>query len=115
MNNRTAMNTGSRNGRRLAALAAAILLVHALPQVAAAQSANANLRGTAPPNTEVTARNVDTGLTRRIQAGDDGSYLLVGLPPGTYQVDAGPGTQRTVTLSVASTATLDFAAAAQAE
>ena len=40
--------------------------------------------------------------------------MLVGLPPGTYQVDAGPGTQRNVTLGVASTATLDFEGAAQA-
>jgi len=39
---------------------------------------------------------------------------LVGLPPGTYQVDAGPGTQRTVTLTVASTATLDLQKAAVA-
>ncbi len=36
---------------------------------------------------------------------------MVGLPPGTYQVDAGPGTEKTVTLTVASTANLDFQAA----
>lgn len=108
MNTRTTMKTESRNGRRLAALVGAILLAHALPQVAAAQSANANLRGKAPPNAEVTAKNADTGFTRRIQAADDGSYALVGLPPGTYQVSAGPGTERTVTLIVASTATLNF-------
>jgi len=114
MNTPTTMKTGSRNGRRFAALVGAILLACALPQLAAAQSANANLRGKAPPNAEVTAKNADTGFTRRIQAGDDGSYVLVGLPPGTYQVDAGPGTQRNVTLGVASTATLDFEGAAQA-
>ena len=34
--------------------------------------------------------------------------MLVGLPPGTYQVDAGPGTERTVTLIVSSTSTLNF-------
>ena len=39
----------------------------------------------------------------------DGSYTLAGLPPGTYRVDAGAGTETVVTLSVASTATLDLA------
>jgi hypothetical protein len=99
---------------RLAILVGAIMLVTALPREVAAQSANANLRGKAPPNAEVTAKNADTGFTRRIKAGDDGSYVLVGLPPGTYQVDAGPGTQQNVTLGVATTATLDFEGATQA-
>jgi len=39
--------------------------------------------------------------------------VLVGLPPGTYKVDAGPGTERRVALAVASTATLDFEVAKQ--
>jgi outer membrane receptor protein involved in Fe transport len=39
-------------------------------------------------------------------------YVLVALPPGTYKVDAGPGTERVVTLAVASTATLDLEAQA---
>ena len=114
MNTRTTMSTMAWSVWRLAMLVGAIMLVTALPREVAAQSANANLRGKAPPNAEVTAKNADTGFTRRIQAGDDGSYVLVGLPPGTYQVDAGPGTQRNVTLGVATTATLDFEGAAQA-
>ena len=114
MNTRTTMSTLAWSVWRLAMLVGAIMLVTALPREVAAQSANANLRGKAPPNAEVTAKNADTGFTRRIQAGDDGSYVLVGLPPGTYQVDAGPGTQRNVTLGVATTATLDFEGAAQA-
>src|SRR4029453_6688277 len=86
----------------------------ALPRAAAAQSESATLRGKAAASSEITARNIDTGLERHVRAGSDGTYVLVGLPPGTYQVDAGPGTQRNVTLGVASTATLDFAGAAQA-
>ncbi|HET9817963.1 MAG TPA: TonB-dependent receptor [Rhodanobacteraceae bacterium] len=83
-----------------------------LPTMVWAQSANANLRGTAPPSAQVTARNVATGLVRVTTASGSGSYVLVGLPPGTYRVDAGPGTEQTVTLSVASTATLNLSAAA---
>ena len=80
-----------------------------------AQSAAASLRGKAPANAEVVARNVNTGLTRRTTAGADGGYSLVGLPPGTYEVNAGPGTQTTAILTVASTTTLDLGTEATAQ
>ena len=89
-------------------LGAAIAAVLSTPGIVWAQSADATLRGKAPANADVTARNVATGLTRRAHTGDDGSYTLAGLPPGTYKVDAGPGTEQTVTLSVATTATLNL-------
>lgn len=79
-----------------------------------AQSSNATLRGKAPVGAQVTAKNVATGATRRVAANSDGSYSLVGLPPGTYQVDAGPGTEKTVTLSVATSVSLDLSGAAAA-
>lgn len=85
-----------------------------LPTMVWAQTANANLRGTAPPNAQITARNIATGEVRSTTASGSGSYVLVGLPPGTYRVDAGPGTEQTVTLSVASTGTLNLSAAAPA-
>ncbi len=91
-------------------LGAAIASVLAAPGVVWAQSADAALRGTAPANADITARNVATGVTRRTKANANGGYSLAGLPPGTYRVDAGPGTETTVTLTVASTATLDLAA-----
>ncbi|MET0934604.1 MAG: TonB-dependent receptor, partial [Luteibacter sp.] len=76
-----------------------------------AQSASANLRGKATPGAEVTAFNPQTGLTRHAKAGSDGTYVINGLPPAAYKVDAGPGTEQTVTLTVASTATLNLNAA----
>ncbi|OOG38926.1 TonB-dependent receptor [Rhodanobacter sp. C05] len=79
--------------------------------LAMAASADAALRGHAAAGAVVTAKAVDTGAVRRTKADTDGSYALVGLPPGTYQVDAGPGTEHTVTLSVAATATLDLLSA----
>ncbi|MDF3020129.1 MAG: rane protein [Steroidobacteraceae bacterium] len=90
-------------------LGAAIASILAAPGVVWAQSADATLRGSAPAEAEVTARNVATGLTRRTKANAAGSYTLAGLPPGTYRVEAGPGTETVVTLSVASTATLNLA------
>lgn len=82
------------------------------PTVVRAQSANAALRGNGPPNAQVTAVNIATGTTRRTKVNADGHYALVGLPPGVYKVDAGPGTGQTVTLTVATTSELDFKAAA---
>src|SRR5882672_4535472 len=89
-----------------ATLAAALTV----PTISWAQTADATLTGKVAPGTEVTARNIATGATRRTKANAEGSYTLVGLPPGTYRVDAGPGTETAVTLTVASTATLDLVA-----
>jgi outer membrane receptor protein involved in Fe transport len=96
-------------------LGAAIAAVLAAPGITWAQSADATLRGKAPADTDVTAKNVATGATRRTHAGTDGSYTLTGLTPGTYRVEAGPGTATVVTLSVASTATLDLGGSAAPE
>jgi outer membrane receptor protein involved in Fe transport len=99
------------NPRRRSLVAAAVIAALAAPTAGYAQSADATLRGRAAANADVTARNVATGAVRRTKADADGSYALVGLPPGTYKVDAGAGTERVVTLTVASTATLDLQAA----
>ncbi|MBS0383361.1 MAG: TonB-dependent receptor [Proteobacteria bacterium] len=86
----------------------------ALPTVSLAQTANATLQGQAAPNAQITARNVATGMVRVTKANAQGRYVLVGLPPGTWHVDAGAGTGQTVTLSVASSSTLNLTAAAPA-
>jgi len=95
-------------------IGAAVAAVLAVPSVSWSQSADATLRGKAPAASDVTAKNVATGTTRRTKASGDGTYTLAGLPPGTYRVDAGPGTETIVTLSVASTATLDLGASSGA-
>ena len=93
-------------------VAASFVVVATAPGISIAASSDATLRGHAAANAIVTAKDVATGAVRRTKADSDGSYALVGLPPGTYQIDAGAGTERTVTLSVASTATLDLVAGA---
>lgn len=97
--------------RLTCALAAGLLL--GMAGTVSAQSADANLRGQvagAQAGTEVTATNVATGAVRRASTREDGSYSLIGLDPGTYTVVAN-GVSRTVRLTVASTTTLDLAAA----
>ncbi|MBS0516904.1 MAG: TonB-dependent receptor [Proteobacteria bacterium] len=90
----------------------AVVATVAMPAMSWAQTSDAGVRGKAPPEMQVTAKNVATGLRRTTMSSADGSYALVGLPPGTYQIDAGPGTEKSVTLSVASTSTVDFSAPA---
>lgn len=106
------MRNRSRGSSKLFAsrslVAAAVASVLGAPTMSWAQTSDATLRGTAAANSEITATNVATGAMRRAKAGADGAYTLPGLPPGTYRVSAGPGTETIVTLSVASTATLDL-------
>jgi len=105
-----------RNRNVLASVISATLAASAgLPTVVWAQTADATLRGKAAANSEVTVKNVNTGAVRHSTTGADGTYVIVGLPPGTYRADAGPGTEKVVTLSVASTATLDFVGGAPIE
>ncbi len=94
--------------------ASVVALAVGTPSMSIAASADATLRGHAAPSAVVTAKEIATGAVRRTKASSDGSYALVGLPPGTYEVDAGPGTAQTVTLSVASTGTLDLTKAPSA-
>jgi outer membrane receptor protein involved in Fe transport len=103
-------------GRRSALIAAAAATSLACwSPTTLAQSADAGLRGTAPAGSTVTVRNVATGLVRKASVSGDGRYAVAGLPPGTYRVDAGPDTAHVVTLSVASTATLDLGSGAGAD
>src|SRR5688572_26525689 len=47
----------------------------------------------------VTVRNVATGITRTVNAGADGNYQFIGLPPGDYEVSAEAATFKKVVAS----------------
>src|SRR5947209_1628188 len=78
-------------------LLAAIAVLIILPVIALAQITSATIVGTITdpsgaqvPSATVTARNVDTGLTRTVVSGEDGSYRLEFLPIGNYVVEVTP-------------------------
>ena len=88
-------------------VAAAVAAALMTPAAVLAQSADATLQGSATADSEVVVKNKNTGITRKTKAHADGTYTLLGLPPGEYTVTNG-GTSLDVTLSVATTSQLDF-------
>lgn len=94
-------------------IAAAVAAILSAPTVVWGQSAEASLRGQAPPSATITASNIATGAVRHTTVSANGTYALEGMPPGTYNVDAGPGTEQQITLSVSSVSTYDFVNTAQ--
>jgi len=79
--------------RTVVVAACTVLILGLVPLPAFAQ--NAQITGTirdqsgaVVPGATVTARNVETGLTRTDVTNDTGGYRLPALPPGTYKVTA---------------------------
>jgi outer membrane receptor protein involved in Fe transport len=99
-------------------LAAAVCM--ALAGAAQAQSANATVRGTvttagsaAAAGTDILAINKANGNSYRTRTLADGSYVLVGLNPGTYEIRVGGAASGSlVTLSVGQNATVDLGSGA---
>ena len=85
---------------------ALILSLSAAAVLAQAQASTADLSGTvADPNgavvagATVTARNEATGLSRSVTSDSNGTYQLIGLPPGEYEVTAEAATFKRVVVS----------------
>ena len=75
-------------------LLASLALLLAIPLAAVAQVTTATIVGTITdqsgailPSAQVTARNVDTGLTRTVLSGEEGTYRLEFLPVGNYVIE----------------------------
>jgi len=73
---------------------------------AQAQASTADLSGTVvDPNdavvagATVTAKNSATGIERTVTTGSDGTYQIIGLPPGEYQITAEAATFKKVSIS----------------
>jgi hypothetical protein len=70
-----------------------ILLITALPAIGQVSNSTASLRGTvvdqqgkAVPNATVTVTNTATDLSRIVTTGADGTYQIVSVSPGSYQI-----------------------------
>jgi hypothetical protein len=90
---------------KLACLAIIVILGASIAH-AQAQSATADLTGTVVdpngavvPGAAVTAKNLGTGITRTTTTGDDGTYRLISLPPGDYEVTSEAPTFKKVVIS----------------
>ncbi|HEY5021730.1 MAG TPA: carboxypeptidase regulatory-like domain-containing protein, partial [Gemmatimonadaceae bacterium] len=90
-----------------------------------AQTSTGTIRGTvtgtsggAASGAQITARNSSSGATRGTSAQDDGSYVLAGLVPATYEVTVrriGTAPQtRTIVVQIGSTQIQDFSLTEQA-
>src|SRR6266404_10009405 len=73
---------------------AAIALLLAIPLAVVGQVTTATIVGTVTdpggaivPGAQVTAKNVDTGLTRTVTSSDAGTYRIEFLPVGKYTID----------------------------
>ncbi|MEO5859382.1 MAG: carboxypeptidase-like regulatory domain-containing protein, partial [Pyrinomonadaceae bacterium] len=103
-------------------LLAVLTAVLILPALTGAQITTATIVGTitdpggaAVPNASVTAKNVDTGLTRTVATGDDGSFRIEFLPVGNYSIEvaAASGFKKAfrdgIVLRINDAARMDFA------
>jgi hypothetical protein len=82
-----------------------------------AQVSTSTIKGTvaaAPANTTVTAVNLANGNTYRTQTQADGSYVLTGLAPGSYEIRVGDRRSESVTVQVGETASVDLTLASAA-
>lgn len=105
-----------------AASALAVAVSLACAGGASAQVASTTLRGTiyegqaVEPGGSITATEIATGYVTRGRIGADGGYVMPGLRPGTYRIDAtsadGKTSTDTVTLALGQVATLDLDVAA---
>ncbi len=104
------------------AIYAMLGILLAFPLGAIAQVTTATIVGTisdpsgsAIPNATVTARNVDTGLTRTAMSGEDGNYRIEFLPVGNYSIEITPSSgfkkalKGGIVLQINDTARVDFA------
>lgn len=88
------------------AMLALFVLLATFNAMAQAQATAADLSGTVLdpngaviPGATVTARNLSTGVSRTTTTGSDGTYRLIALPPGEYEVSAEADTFKRVAIS----------------
>src|SRR5262245_9274030 len=69
--------------------------------------------GAVLPGAEVSAKNVETGIVRKVETGERGEYRLAALPVGTYDIETSvngfqTGVRKGIVLSLGRDAVVDF-------
>ena len=114
------MRKGPRSGAQTKGWVVGLFVFFVATQMAMAQLPTATIlgevkdsTGAVVPGANLSARNLETGQTRRATSGNDGAYRFSALPVGTYEVRVEqPGFQSAVrtglTLTVGREAVVDF-------
>lgn len=90
-------------------LAAAVGSVLAVSSVAYAQTNNAgSIFGNAKPNTQITYKNLKTGVQRTITVGEDGRFNVSSVPTGAYEVINADGQSTYVRVYIGTGSSVDF-------
>jgi hypothetical protein len=79
----------------------------------ASAQTTSSIEGHAAPGSTVTATDVNTGQSSRARADASGHYIIPGVPPSTYRVQAA-GTAQVVVVPLGQTVSVDLAAAVPA-
>jgi outer membrane receptor for ferrienterochelin and colicin len=102
----------TNNKRRLASGISVMAIAASLTLAAPASAqTTSSIEGHVAPGSTVTATDLNTGNTARATADASGHYLIAGVPPSTYHVQAGSSAQNVV-VPLGQTVTVDLAAAA---
>ncbi|HEX7801777.1 MAG TPA: TonB-dependent receptor [Pseudoxanthomonas sp.] len=76
--------------------------------LAMAQSVTGAVAGRANAGEQITVTNPDTGLSRTVTVGKEGTYRVAQLPPGDYTLTAGSGAPISVSVSLGGTTTVNL-------
>lgn len=117
MDNYSGWLTGSTLSLVIATLSVGMISAPAYAQVESA-TLNGKIQAQtsdASGGVKVTAVDTARGYSKSTYTREDGSYVFVGLKPGSYQVSVDEGQGQQVTLQVGQTMTLDFAVEASSD
>jgi hypothetical protein len=76
--------------------------------LAMAQSVTGAVAGRANAGDQITVTNPDTGLSRTVTVGKEGTYRVAQLPPGDYTLVAGSGAPISISVSLGGTTTVNL-------
>jgi hypothetical protein len=76
--------------------------------LAMAQSVTGAVAGRANAGEQITVTNPETGLSRTVTVGKDGTYRVAQLPPGDYTLAAGSGAPIAISVSLGGTTTVNL-------